>query len=154
MTEPRPGFELPLLLLGGFRSLIDELHRRLADEGHPDLRPAYGFAMQAIGMDGATATEVGSRLGVSKQAAGKTIDRLIAMDYAERRDDPDDGRRKLVGLTDRGVDALNRSARIFDDLRDEWAGLIGSRRLSALQSDLRQVTPATFPVDIPGWFTG
>src|SRR5690348_17181097 len=91
----RPGYELPLLLIAGFRTLIDELHAELARQGHPDARPAYGFAMQAIGPGGATASEVGRRLGVSKQAAGKTIDRLEELGYAERFDDPTDGRRKL-----------------------------------------------------------
>ena len=52
MAEPPPGFELPRLLFAGFRSLIDELHAELARQGHPDVRPAYGFAMQAIGRDG------------------------------------------------------------------------------------------------------
>jgi len=44
-----PGFELPLLLFAGFRALIDALHAELAAQGHPGVRPAYGFAMQAIG---------------------------------------------------------------------------------------------------------
>ena len=78
MSNDVYGFELPLLLFGGFRSIIDELHAELARRGHPELRPAHGFALQAIGLDGATATEAGRRLGISKQAAGKTIDRLEA----------------------------------------------------------------------------
>src|SRR6202046_292091 len=72
------GYELPLLLFAGFRSIIDELHAELARRGHQDMRPAHGFAMQAIGFSGATATEVGRRLGISKQAAGKTGQRLGA----------------------------------------------------------------------------
>ena len=44
---PTYGFELPLLLFGGFRSIIDELHAELARRGHPDLRPAHGFARPA-----------------------------------------------------------------------------------------------------------
>ena len=40
-----PGFELPLLLFAGFRALIDALHAELAAQGHPGVRPAYGFAM-------------------------------------------------------------------------------------------------------------
>src|ERR1700683_64511 len=74
--SPGYGFELPLLLFGGFRSIIDDLHAELARRGHPDMRPAHGFALQAIGPDGATATQAGRRLGISKQAAGKTIERL------------------------------------------------------------------------------
>ena len=56
------GYELPLLLFGGFRAIIDELHGELARRGHQDMRPAHGFAMQAIGFRGATASEVGRRL--------------------------------------------------------------------------------------------
>src|ERR1700759_2809614 len=85
---PGYGFELPLLLFGGFRSVIGELHAELARRGHPDLRPAHGFALQAIGLAGATATETARRLGVSKQAAGKTIDRLAELGYVRKaRDD-------------------------------------------------------------------
>jgi DNA-binding MarR family transcriptional regulator len=101
----------------GFRALIDDLHAELAAQGHPGRRPAYGFAMQAIGLDGATASEVGRLLGISKQAAGKTIDRLGQFGYAERGVDARDGRRKLVRLTPLGIDALVRSAAIFEDLR-------------------------------------
>jgi DNA-binding MarR family transcriptional regulator len=148
-----PGFELPLLLFAGFRSLIDQLHAELAERGHPDVRPAHGFAMQAIGVRGATASEIGRRLGVSKQAAGKTVDRLAALGYVERADDPQDARRKLIRLTPRGVDALAQSAEIFDLLRARWVARLGAERVRQIESSLRTVVPAAgFPVDVPGWF--
>ncbi len=147
-----PGFELPLLLLAGFRTLIDGLHSELARQGHPELRPVHGFTMQAIGINGATATEIGRRLGVTKQAAGKTCDRLESLGYAERVDDENDGRRKLVRLTPHGLDALNHSAVIFEQLHSEWSLALGDRRLSALEADLRKmVPPAVFRLDIAGW---
>jgi DNA-binding MarR family transcriptional regulator len=148
-----PGFELPLLLFAGFRTLIDELHAELAAQGHPGVRPAYGFAMQAIGRSGATASEVGRLLGISKQAAGKTIDRLEQLGYAERAADAGDARRKLVRLTPLGVDALARSAAIFEDLRAQWAGRLGPERLRELEADLRTMAPqGRFRLDVPGWF--
>ena len=104
------GYELPLLLLAAFRAVIDEAHEELAARGHPELRPAHGFAMQAIGTFGATAADVGRRLGVSKQAAGKTIDRLAELGYVERGVEPRHRRRKLVRLTPRGTEALTLSA--------------------------------------------
>ncbi|WP_432902365.1 MarR family winged helix-turn-helix transcriptional regulator [Micromonospora matsumotoense] len=149
----RPGFVLPLLLLAGFRSLIDDLHTELARQGHPDLRPAHGFVLQAVGVDGTTASELGHRLGVSKQAAGKTVDRLVALGYLERADDPADARRKLVRMTEKGVDGLRRSAVLFDALRERWVTRLGADRVAALEDDLRAVTPPdSFRLDVPGWF--
>jgi len=157
-TEPRPdppGYELPLRLLLGFRTIIDALHSELAHRGHSELRPMHGFVFQAIGADGTTAVELGRRLGISKQAAGKTIDSLERLGYVQRGTDPGDRRSKVVRLTGRGLDALRQSAEIFDDLRSRWVATIGPQRLRSLEDDLRTLVPMdTFPLDVPGWFGG
>jgi len=147
------GFELPILLFAGFRSIIDELHAELTRRGHPDLRPAHGFALQAIGLAGATAAETGRRLGISKQAAGKTIDRLEELGYVHRSGDDTDRRRKLARLTPRGTAALAMSAMIFNDIRSRWEGTLGDVRLADLETGLRTMVPGeTFRLDVPGWF--
>ncbi len=152
-TERTYGFELPLLLFAGFRSIIDELHGELARHGHPDMRPAHGFALQAIGLDGATATEAGRRLGISKQAAGKTMERLEQLGYVHRKGDDADRRRKLIRLTPRGIEALGLSAMIFNDIRARWEAELGAARLAQLESALRTMAPGeTFRLDVPGWF--
>ncbi|MEV0012427.1 MarR family transcriptional regulator [Streptomyces sp. NPDC051840] len=154
-TEGGAGFELPLLLFAGFRSVIDELHRDLAAQGDGEFRPAHGFALQAVGTQGASASEVGRRLGVSKQAAGKTVDKLERLGYVERVDDPDDGRRKLVRLTTRGIDVLARSAQGFDRIRAQWVAVLGAERVRALEADLRTITPpSAYRLDAEGWFAG
>jgi DNA-binding MarR family transcriptional regulator len=151
-SEGGAGYELPLLLLAAFRAVIDEAHEELAARGHPELRPAHGFAMQAIGTFGATAADVGRRLGVSKQAAGKTIDRLAELGYVERAGESADRRRKLVRLTPRGTEALALSASAFEHVRARWAGLLGTDRVAGLEADLRAVAPGqAFRLDIPGW---
>ena len=127
--------------------------RRVGSPRAPDLRPAHGFALQAIGPGGATATETGLRLGISKQAAGKTIDRLEELGYVHRAGDATDRRRKLIRLTPRGIAALGMSAMIFGDIRSRWESALGSGRLAALESDLRTMVPGeTFRLDVPGWF--
>lgn len=80
------------------------------------MRPAHGFAIQAIGRDGTTASELDRRLGISKQAAGKTVDRLTRLGYVERVDYAADARPKLIRHIDRGVDVLICSAAIFEEL--------------------------------------
>ncbi|WP_030332863.1 MarR family winged helix-turn-helix transcriptional regulator [Streptomyces sp. NRRL B-1381] len=155
VVDTRNGFELPLLLFAGFRSIIDALHRDLAEHGHPETRPVYGFALQAVGRDGAAIGEIGRRLGVSKQAAGKTVEKLEGLGYVERAPDPADGRRTLIRLTPHGVDLLTRSAEGFDRLRAEWSRALGADRLAALEEDLRTMDPGgAFRLDAAGWFTG
>lgn len=109
-----------MAILRAGRAAIDELHRRLAERGHPDMRPVHGYAFQIIGADGATATELGRRLGVTKQAASQMVDELVRLGYVQRGADPADGRRRIVTLTPRGVDSLRVSAAIFDELLAEW----------------------------------
>lgn len=88
----RAGFELPILLLGAWRSLIDELHRALAEGGHAEAGPIHGFGLQAIGAAGSTTSELARQLGVSKQAAAKTVASLERAGYVYRAPDPKDGR--------------------------------------------------------------
>lgn len=153
MFRVTSGYELPLLLFGGFRMLIDRLHEELARQGHAAARPAHGFALQAIGPSGTTASELGRRLGVSKQAAGKTVDRLVRLGYAERAASQADARAKVVRLTPLGLDLLNRSAAIFDQLRAEWVRALGADQVGAVESALRAVVPPGLRVDAVGWFT-
>ncbi|MBP2707507.1 winged helix-turn-helix transcriptional regulator [Microbispora sp. RL4-1S] len=155
MSSDAPGFELPLRLFMAFRVLIDELHAELARQGHPDMRPMYGFVLQAISRGSATAVDLGRTLGVSKQAAGKMIEALERVGYVERSPDPKDTRRKIVRLTRHGTDALARSAQIFDAMRNRWAKTLGHERLRALEADLRTMTPPDlWRLDVPGWFGG
>jgi DNA-binding MarR family transcriptional regulator len=149
----RPGFELPLLLVAGFRVLIDDLHRELAERGHPDARPIHGFALQAIGRDGVTTSELGRRLGVTKQGAAKTAAGLKRIGYIARESDPADARAVLLKPTARGAEMLSLSAEIFDRLRAEWVDALGAERVAALEDDLRRiVVPAGAKLgDLPGW---
>lgn len=153
MGESTPGYELPLQLFAAFRAIIDAAHADLARHGHPDVKPMHGFVFQAIGTHGTTAVELGARLGVSKQAAGKTIANLEKQGYVERGTDPNDARRKTVRLTAKGLDMLAVSARSFDAIQARWAETIGVERLTAMQEDLRTLAPGElFRLDVPGWF--
>lgn len=118
-ATPGPSWQLALALLGAFRSLIDDAHGLLAQRGHPGVRPVFGFALQAIG-EGATASQVGERLGVSKQAAAKTVSMLESAGYVHRVADASDGRRKLVRPTSLGLALLHESAQAFDEVVASW----------------------------------
>lgn len=137
-SSARPGYALPFLLLSAFRNLIDELHARLADAGHENLRPAHGVALQMISRGGGV-SDLARRLGVSKQAASKTVTALEGLGYAERRPSGADRRRTEVVLTARGAELLALSGEILNELRDEWASVVGEREMTVLQDTLARL---------------
>jgi DNA-binding MarR family transcriptional regulator len=149
----RPGFELPLLLAGAFRELIDELHAELSKRGHAEARPVHGFALQAIGPDGATVSELGRRLGISKQAAAKTAAGLEQIGYVTRRPSDRDGRAVVLTWTPRGAEMLDLSAAIFEDLRESWVRRLGSERVTDIEDGLAEIVArSTVRIgDLPGW---
>jgi len=140
------------LLLAVFRGLVDDLHRDLAGKGHPDARPLHGFVLQAVGHGANTATTLAKRLGVSKQAAGKTIQRLEVLGYLERRDGSRDARQRRVVITAKGIELLALSALGFDRARQHWRDRLGAERLAALEDDLARLAPeGLLQLDLPGW---
>lgn len=153
MTPDRFGFELPVLLAGAFRALIDDLHLQLADLGHPDARPIHGFALQAIGADGATVSELGRRLGVSKQAAAKTAASLERLGYLVREQHASDARAVQLRRSPRGNELLALSAEAFTRLRAEWARVLGAERIRQLEDDLERIAVGGGAKlgDLPGW---
>lgn len=130
------GAELALLLLGGFHSMVDDVVAELDRRGHPGVRAAHEFALRAIDGGAETASELGRRLDVSKQAAAKTIAALEDLGYVAREDDPGDARRKRLRVTERGHELMRVGGALFDDVRDRWAAQIGARELDALQAQL------------------
>jgi hypothetical protein len=75
------GYELTLFLMLGSRTIIDDLHQRLAQLGYNDVRPAHGFAFQRIAPDGATGNELAEFLDITKQAASEMVDYLEKHGY-------------------------------------------------------------------------
>ena len=152
MSAEHP-WELPLLLAGAFRAIIDDLHTQLAAAGHTQARPLHGFALQAIGPDGATLSELGRRLGVSKQAAAKTVANLEQIGYVRRVPHPQDQRAVLIERSPSGEQMLALSAQIFARIRGALGEQLGAERLSQLEATLLSIDRAHTPMlgDLPGW---
>jgi DNA-binding MarR family transcriptional regulator len=148
----RSGADLALLLLGGFRVLVDDAVLELAKRGYKDVRPVHDFTMRAIAAGADNASELGRRLSVSKQAAAKTVAVLEERGYVIRGADPIDARRKRLEVTALGFEVMEVGEAVFDELRDKWKRKIGAKQLERLESDLANLVGAS-PVSIesPGW---
>jgi DNA-binding MarR family transcriptional regulator len=148
----RSGADLALLLLGGFRTLVDAAVAELAERGHPDVRPVHDFAMRAIAAGADSASELGRRMSITKQSAAKTIAVLQERGYVTRDTDPRDHRRKRLQVTALGFDVMRQGEAVFDELRDQWAQQIGAAELDRVEDHLTALVGAQ-PVrfDTPGW---
>jgi DNA-binding MarR family transcriptional regulator len=135
----RAGADLALLLLGGFRTLADQVTAELVARGYAEIRPAQEFALQAILSGADNASDLGRRLSVTKQAAAKTIVTLEERGYVAREPDPADKRRMRLYVTDHGRAMLREGEQIFDELRQQWEKQVGAGPLAQLESTLRQL---------------
>jgi DNA-binding MarR family transcriptional regulator len=147
----RAGADLALLLLGGFRALVDDATEELARRGFENVRPVHDFAMRAIAAGADSASELGRALSVSKQAAAKTVAVLHQRGYVAREADPLDARRKRLQVTSLGFEVMREGEAIFDELRDKWKQHLGSDGLERLEASLIALVGVKVRPEAPGW---
>ncbi|NYD23317.1 MarR family transcriptional regulator [Kineococcus aurantiacus] len=140
------GAQLALLLLDGFESLTRQVIDELAERGHPAVTATHEFALRAIDQGADDAAALGRALGVSRQAAAKTIEALESLGYLRRLADPSDARRKRLVVTDRGYEMSRLGGAAYDALRERWAASIGWARLEGVEAALHDLAGRdTFP---------
>ncbi|WP_375488490.1 MarR family winged helix-turn-helix transcriptional regulator [uncultured Jatrophihabitans sp.] len=146
--ETGAGARLATLLFETFGAMVDEVLAELARSGHPGLTVANEFAMQAIDSGATNAAALSRSLGVTRQAATKTIAILEGLGYVVRDSDDSDARRKNVQLTDLGRRAITVGSDAFDRIRERWVDTVGPRQsaaaekaLTALRAELRSQRP-------------
>ncbi len=121
------------------RSMVDDLHERLAGRGWDDVRPAFGFVLLATRHRAITGTELAVLMGTSKQATSKLITSMTAAGYIEPTNTAGDGRTRPVRITHKGASLLTVVEEIYAELEAEWAAIVGAPALESLREDLTTV---------------
>jgi DNA-binding MarR family transcriptional regulator len=122
--ESTVGVRFALLLLGGFEAMVGDVTDELARRGHPGVTANLEFALLAVKEGAGSASALARALGVSRQAAAKSVATLEDLGYVERVDDPADARRKALRVTARGDEMTAIGAARFDHLRAQWAAAL------------------------------
>jgi DNA-binding MarR family transcriptional regulator len=138
MEEPALGRAITIAL----RLLVDEMHERLAANGFDDLRPAFGYVLNAAANTALTASDIAALLGMTKQGAAKVLTEMEHAGYISRVNSPDDGRARPVALTARGREALAAAARAQRDIERSWAKLSSPSDVAAMRRVLSSVIRA------------
>jgi DNA-binding MarR family transcriptional regulator len=125
---PRP---LAALLTEVKIAMVHKLRARMAAAGHPDIREGYGCVFGFIDVEsGSRLTDLAASAGLTKQAVGEAVTELERLGYVERIPDPQDGRAKIIRLTERGVDVVIKGRRVFAEIEAEWAEALGPELVS------------------------
>jgi DNA-binding MarR family transcriptional regulator len=148
----RSGADLALLLLGSYRSMVNAATSELASRGYKDFKPIHEFALRAIVAGADSASDLGRRTSVSKQAAAKTIAVLVERGFVVSAPDPNDARRKRLQVTGAGLEVMSQGEAILENVREKWKKQIGSTELANLEARLTAlVGDAAIRIDAPGW---
>ncbi|TYK49617.1 MarR family winged helix-turn-helix transcriptional regulator [Actinomadura decatromicini] len=139
-AEREPDLGMLIGRLG--RALQDELFTRLAEQGHPDVRPRHGTVLAILPPTGARATELARRSGQHKQIVTVIVDELERLGYVRREADPKDRRAKLVVPTDDGLDEIGKARAILAGIEDRHRADLGDDAFRTFKAALERITRA------------
>lgn len=132
---------MPALLRHARGTYGNAMRAALEAEGYDDIPKSglYVIGALALGGEDVQLSAVIADIGLSKQAAGQLVDTLVTRGYLERRVDPQDRRRLVVTLTERGraAAAVQQGARDRIDAR--LAARTSEQGISALRRMLAAV---------------
>lgn len=137
-----PREDFVALLYTAADGLVGELRTRLAEAGYGDIREAHGCVFGNVAPDGMRLTELAERAGMTKQGVGEAVTDLERLGYAERVPDPNDGRAKIIRLTERGAEAQRVGFEVIGEIEREWAERYGAERIDALRAILLDIAGA------------
>ncbi len=121
----------PALVASELRTVLGQLIRRLRTQHRFPLM--HGSVLGRLDRDGSSSvSELAVAERVRPQSMAQTVGELEADGLVKRRPDPEDGRRALVELTDKGRAVLQADRRA----RDGWLAQAIEQDLSAREQDV------------------
>jgi DNA-binding MarR family transcriptional regulator len=139
ITQTATWTPLPALLDDVASKSFSEFRKRLTEAGHPAIRLGHGCVFRFIHEGGSRLTELAESSGLSKQSVGEVVDDLEVLGYVERAQDPQDGRAKVIKLTEQGADAHRTALGIFADIERDWAQRYGAERVATMRELLEEI---------------
>ncbi|MFD0784557.1 MarR family winged helix-turn-helix transcriptional regulator [Micromonospora azadirachtae] len=140
MDAPERVADLGMLTGQLMRAIQEELFEKLAEQGHPTVRPRHGSVLAFLGPEGARATDISARSGQHKQVVGTIVDELVGLGYVTREPDPDDRRAKRVVPTELGLDEITKARATLTAIEHRHAKDLGVRSFAAFKATLQEIT--------------
>ncbi len=133
-----PEDELHATLLMGL--LFREVRKVFAAEDWSGLRQSHFRVISSVPPEGISVTDLGERLGMSKQGCGQFVTTLVESGHLAESRATADRRVRLVTRTPAGDATLIRFAAVMAGLEEQWRDAVGSRRYAAFRGVLDELS--------------
>ncbi|WP_209325954.1 MarR family winged helix-turn-helix transcriptional regulator [Brevibacterium renqingii] len=100
---------------------------------------------ERVSPEGSRLTELAESAQLTKQSAAYLVDELITGGFLRRSPDPEDGRAKLITITDRGYEVIAVARRSEAEVEDEWRSQLGDGSFDTLRRLLADLSEVTDP---------
>ena len=102
--------------------------------GHRGLKMSFATVMAQAGFGNTRLSDIAAMNGTTKQAISQTARELSDLGYIRLLPDPEDGRARIIVLTQRGSELIADSLQSIDVIRAQAAELIGDEKLATLEA--------------------
>lgn len=126
------------LLLDAFNWFDAGLLASLKEQGWPDLSHSQSMVMAYLGSDGIRISELARRLGVSRQAAQKSVKELERLKLVITEVDPTNSSAKTVVLTTQGKANVAAALNAFSEIEKQLSRRMGSSDLASMRRTLEK----------------
>jgi DNA-binding MarR family transcriptional regulator len=119
--------------------LLRDVREVFAGEDWKGLRQSHFRVITAVLPEGISVTELGDRVGMSKQGCGQFVSALAESGHLRVSPDSQDGRVRLVRRTAEGERTVRAVTARMLRIEDEWAQQVGPERYRAFRSVLEEL---------------
>jgi DNA-binding MarR family transcriptional regulator len=132
-----PREELHATLLMGL--LFREVRQVFAGEDWKGLRQSHFRVMSAVPPEGISVTELGERVGMSKQGCGQFVTSLVDTGHLRTEPEPSDRRVRRVRRTPKGNRTVAAVTKRMLEIEQSWAERVGEGRYRTFRSVLEEL---------------
>jgi DNA-binding MarR family transcriptional regulator len=132
-----PREELHATLLMGL--LFREVRQVFSGEDWKGLRQSHFRVMSAVPPAGISVTDLGERVGMSKQGCGQFVTSLVDTGHLRTDPEPSDRRVRRVRRTPKGNRTVAAVTKRMLEIEESWAERVGERRYRTFRSVLEEL---------------
>jgi DNA-binding MarR family transcriptional regulator len=133
---PPPDERHAVMLMG---MLMQRIRHDFAAEDWGGLRQSHFRVISSVPPDGISITELGDRVGMTKQGCGQFVTQLVESGHLTVEANPADRRTRVVKRTALGNRTIKKVTARNRQIEEEWSRQVGSKRYQAFWRVLEQL---------------